>query len=102
MTQTKTAFPISGLAPLTVTYTYRLTNDGGVAIKNVTVTDDHCSPLSYTSGDAGNDNILGIGEVWTYTCTKTYPEAGTYPNTAVANGTTTTGKSEERRGGKEG
>ncbi len=26
------------------------------------------SPISYVSGDTGNDKILGVGETWTFTC----------------------------------
>jgi len=50
-----------------VTYTYRVTNPGLVALSNVSVTDDKVSPVNYISGDVNNDNVLQPSETWIYT-----------------------------------
>lgn len=58
-------FPFGGGA---VTYTYTLTNPGVVAMHDVVVTDDKCTPVSYISGDSNSNNLLDPGEIWVYTC----------------------------------
>src|SRR3954447_7300045 len=58
MVLTKVASPTSGVAPLTVTYTYTLANTGDANIANVRVSDDRCSPLALVSGDTNNDKVL--------------------------------------------
>lgn len=85
---TKTANPTNGTAPLTVTYTYNETNDGGADIYDPSVTDDKCAPVTYVSGDLNADVILNPGESWIFTCVTTYTTAGTYTNTADAHGFT--------------
>jgi hypothetical protein len=67
-----------------VTYTYTVTNPGVVAMHNVAVTDNKCSPVSYASGDANSNGLLDPGETWTYTC-KTNVQASTR-NVATAEG----------------
>ena len=104
MVLTKVANPTSGLAPLTVTYTYKLTNTGDADIGNVNVSDagaGACSPLVYSSGDTNADSILQAqvknaagnittaAETWTYTCQRVFPAAGVFPNVATATGTST-------------
>src|SRR5439155_1545548 len=86
-----------------VTYTYTEENDGQVALTNPFVTDDKCSPVSYSSGDSNNNGVLDKGETWTYTCThnngkldpgevftftcsKIYLGPGTFTNVAVGHG----------------
>jgi hypothetical protein len=101
MALTKVANPVQGVAPLTVTYTYALTNTGDADIGNVNVSDagaGACSPLVYQSGDNG-DSILQAAvknaagavvtpaETWTYTCQRVFPVAGVFPNVATATGT---------------
>ena len=68
----------------TVTYTEKITNPGTVALSNVHLTDDKCSPMNYISGDTNNNSKLDIAETWTYTCqTKLL---ATTTNTATASG----------------
>jgi len=49
-----------------VTWTYVVTNTGDVALSNITVTDDKGVVPVYQSGDTGDDQILGVGEIWIY------------------------------------
>jgi hypothetical protein len=67
-----------------VTYTYTVTNPGVVAMSNISVTDNKCTPVVYVSGDANNNNLFDPGEAWTYTC-RTNITASTM-NTATAEG----------------
>jgi hypothetical protein len=60
-----TPFPYGGG---NVMYSYRVTNIGVVAIHDVVVTDDKCSPVSKPFGDTNNNNLLDAGEVWSYAC----------------------------------
>jgi len=67
-----------------ITYTERITNPGTVALSNVTLTDDKCSPMQYISGDTNGDSKLDTTETWTYTCAKNLMQTTT--NTATATG----------------
>jgi len=67
-----------------VTYTKRVTNPGTVALSNVQVTDDKCSPVHYISGDTNGDSKLDVSENWTYTCQVNLIKTTT--NTATASG----------------
>jgi hypothetical protein len=71
-----------------VTYTYVEENDGNVSLNDPSVTDDKCSPVTYSSGDGNNNGDLDPGEKWTFTCTKTNITAGV-TNTAIGHGTFT-------------
>lgn len=68
-----------------VTYTEKITNPGTVALSNVTLTDDKCSPMKYVSGDTNGDSKLDKSEMWTYTCQTNL--TATTTNTATASGT---------------
>jgi uncharacterized repeat protein (TIGR01451 family) len=82
---TKTASPLTLLAGGgMVTYTKKVTNPGTVALSNVSVTDDKCSPVSYISGDTNSDSKLDTSETWTFTCRENITE--TTVNTAIASG----------------
>lgn len=67
-----------------VTYTEKITNPGTIALSNVQLTDDKCSPLVRISGDTNNDSLLDTTETWTYTCQTNL--TATTTNTAVATG----------------
>ena len=78
-TFTKTASPSSGAAGLTVVYTYTFDNTTGslpwrvdhphevYTFTNNALTDG-CSPVVFSGGDSNGNNIVDIGEVWTWTC----------------------------------
>lgn len=72
-------------SPTPVTYTYTVKNPGTEPLKDVSVTDDKCSPVSYQSGDANGDAVLTNDETWTYTCTATLTVETL--NTATTRGT---------------
>jgi uncharacterized repeat protein (TIGR01451 family) len=74
----------------TVTYTEKITNPGTIALSNVLLTDDKCSPMKYISGDTNNDSKLDTAETWTYTCQTKLTKTTTNTATAVgeANGLT--------------
>lgn len=76
----------------TVTYTNKVTNPGTVALSNVSVADDKCSPSSYVSGDADNDSKLDTAETWVYTCQTILAKTttNTVTVTGSANGLTAT------------
>ena len=78
--------------PGLVTYNYTVTNPGVVAMSNITVTDDTCSPVSYISGDTDADNRLDTTETWSYNCAMTLSATTTNTVTAtgLANGFTAT------------
>ncbi|HBD05096.1 TPA: hypothetical protein DCZ32_01405, partial [Candidatus Uhrbacteria bacterium] len=67
-----------------VTYTKKVSNPGTVALSNVHVADDKCSPLKYISGDTNSDLKLDTTETWTYTCQTNLTKTTT--NTAIATG----------------
>jgi len=77
----------------TVTWTYIVTNTGGVNLTNIVVKDDNGTPgtpgddwnPTYISGDDG-DNILETTETWVYQATGT-ATAGYYANIGYVSGT---------------
>lgn len=70
--------------PGSVTFNYTVTNVGKVAMSDVTVTDDKCSPVNIVTGDTNRNGMLDVGKSWTYSCTKTVTKTET--NTATARG----------------
>ena len=87
VTLSKSASPSSGSAPLAVTYSYSLVNDGAETLFHVSVVDDKCSPVVLQGGDVNHDQLLQPGETWTFSCSATYGAAGSYTNHATAGGT---------------
>ena len=63
--------------PKKVTFTYKVTNEGDVALTDVSVKDDECDDVNYVSGDDDNDDELDINEEWKYTCKKTVKKTET-------------------------
>ena len=51
-----------------VTYTEKISNPGTVALSDVSIADDKCSPVTYVSGDTNGNSKLEATETWTYTC----------------------------------
>lgn len=82
---TKKATPATLSGPGFVTYTYKVTNEGDVALKDISVKDDKCSPVVYVSGRKNQNGKLDKDEVWKYTCTKKV--SATETNTVTAKGT---------------
>ena len=92
--------PTISLVPLfTVKYDYSAENDSRQdpegefsnptpAIGDVSVTDDHCSPLTFTGGDTtiSDPSFIDPGETWTYECTRPLP-AGSLVDIATITGT---------------
>lgn len=78
--------------PGKVTYTYTLKNIGPVAVQNITMIGDTCSPIILISGDIDADKKLDLNETWVYTCSTTLSETHTNIITATgwANGISTT------------
>ncbi|OOG78972.1 GEVED domain-containing protein, partial [Algoriphagus sp. A40] len=50
----------------TIEYTIAFINSGNIALTGVVVTDPFAGGATYVSGDTGSDNVLGVGEIWTY------------------------------------
>jgi uncharacterized repeat protein (TIGR01451 family) len=71
-----------------VTYTYVVTNTGEVALDMLAqgygLVDNICSPVTYVSGDDGND-LLDVGEQWVYECVQTISIDTTNVVTATGN-----------------
>lgn len=63
--------------PGLVTYTFTVSNIGKVRMTNVSVLDDHCSPLALVSGDADGNKAIEVGEKWTYRCVTTVSKTTT-------------------------
>lgn len=105
LTIDKVGSTTGGPAPQTVTYTYSVRNTTTVpppdpttglpsipvdspatSIANVAPTDNLCAPLTFSSGDTNGDGKLQQSETWVYTCTSTFPNPGTFTNTATVCG----------------
>lgn len=87
----KTASPSRGQAPLAVTFTYTVTNTSttNAPLEDVIITDSNCSGMTFTGGDGNSNNLLDVGEAWTYTCKRTFTARGTFTNTAQVQATNT-------------
>jgi hypothetical protein len=70
--------PSIRVAGQTVTYEYKVKNDGPAAVEPV-VTDDKCSPVTYLAGDTNADQKIQASETWTFKCTYTPNWASVFP-----------------------
>lgn len=84
---------VTGSGP--VTYTYIVSNPGGVALTSMSVTDDKCSAPTLTAanlttgeGDLNGNSALDVTERWVYTCdqTLTYTGSPSITNLATVSG----------------
>ncbi|MDX1930827.1 MAG: hypothetical protein SFV81_30160 [Pirellulaceae bacterium] len=74
----------------TATFTYQVTSTGGTSLQNVVLSDDNGTPannaddftVTRTGGDTNSNNILEVGETWTYSATRVVT-AGQYTNIAT-------------------
>ena len=82
LTLTTVATPANGFAPLGVTYTYTVRNTGTGAVRDVTVADGGCSPVTSTGGATP----LGAGQSRTFTCSRLFATVGTFSASAIASG----------------
>ena len=71
--------PPSGDSPLGVTYTYTALNDSPLDPADIPVnahpadiSDDSCSPVTFTGGDTNMDTVFTRGETWTWTCSRMF------------------------------
>lgn len=95
--------PFQGPAPLTVTYTYLLTNTSiapetgerapalvptGPGGPTDVLTDGTCGSVEYQSGDegAGDRLLLSPGETWRFTCSRTFDGPGKFSNSPTITG----------------
>ena len=82
LTLTTVAAPATGFAPLGVTYTYTVRNTGTGAVRDVTVVDGGCPPVTTTEGATP----LGAGQTRTFTCSRLFETVGTFSADALASG----------------
>jgi hypothetical protein len=75
-----------------IAFDYAVSNSGTVAMSNIIVVDNKCSPVNYISGDLNNNATLEVSEVWHYRCTANVTQTTTNIATATgqANGFTAT------------
>jgi hypothetical protein len=79
-----TAYPGDNL-----TYTYRINNAGDVPLADISVTDDKIGEATFIGGDANNNAVLDMDEIWTIEATYTIREGdlGKLTNIATVSGT---------------
>lgn len=82
LTLTTVATPASGFTPLGVTYTYTVRNTGTGAVRDVTVADGGCSPVTTSEGALP----LGAGQTRTFTCSRLFDTVGSFSASAIASG----------------
>ncbi len=75
----------------TIGYTFTVTNEGNVSLRNVTVTDPLIVTITGPNGDTDGDGELDVTETWTYTgsyiITQVDIDAGEVINQATTTGT---------------
>ncbi|MDG6243684.1 MAG: hypothetical protein QCH31_04730, partial [Methanolobus sp.] len=68
-----------------VTWTYVVTNTGNVNLSNIIVTDDKLGEIANIVDNGDGDDILSVGEVWTYQATGS-ATCGQYANLGTVTG----------------
>jgi hypothetical protein len=71
-----------------ITFTYLVNTTGSLPLSNVTVTDDHCGPVVYQSGDGDADGVLEKPETWVFSCSyvPSFNSSEPLTNTATVTG----------------
>ena len=77
----------------TATFTFQVTNTGNIAVGSIVVVDDNGTPgnvaddlnPAFTGGDANNNDLLDIGETWSYSASAAVV-AGQYTNIGSVSG----------------
>jgi hypothetical protein len=86
LTLTRAATPASGFAPLSVTHSYTVVNDGpSTPVSDVKVQDGSCGPVTTSAANVP----LGPGESRSFSCSAFFGTVGTFTTTAIASGTDT-------------
>lgn len=85
----KTATHTVVVSGRTVTYTFTVSNSGGELLQDVALVDNRCATI-FVGGDTGNDGILALDEIWTYTCSAVITQ--TTVNTATVTAQTAAGE----------
>ena len=87
----------------TINYTYTVTNTGNAAIAGVVVTDDNLTPATgddfnpaFNGGDTDSDDLLDVGETWTYTAAHHGDAGRARQGAALVNVATVTGTGRPR------
>src|SRR5690606_1646784 len=80
----------------TITYTFTVTNQGNTALMNVELTDPMLGGvIALSSGDLNSDNMLNVGEIWSYTAdyslTQDNIDTGSITNQASISGESSLG-----------
>lgn len=77
----------------TITYQFEVTNIGDVALFDVELTDARCDAGTIDPG-ADVDGVLGVGEIWHFSCTHlvTQDDPDPIPNAATVRGDTVEGE----------
>ncbi len=70
-------------AGTTVTYTFVISNTGDDPLQQVVLVDNRCA-VGFVGGDTGDDDVLGVGEQWTYTCSAVITHTTTNVATVTA------------------
>jgi uncharacterized repeat protein (TIGR01451 family)/LPXTG-motif cell wall-anchored protein len=81
----KTADPQLVPQGANTTFTLTVTNPGPAPLSDITITDDTCTGITFGGGDTNGDDVLQVGETWTYTCSMPIGEVTV--NTAEVTGT---------------
>jgi hypothetical protein len=68
--------------PDKVTFTYKVTNRGDVALSDISVKDDKCKDVKFVHGDNNDNEKLDTDEKWEYQCKKTILQTETNKVTA--------------------